>query len=92
MFTALQNPLSLVGRVLLALLFVPSGWSKLNGFAGTVAYITSKGVPLPERQLSTKTTFRRSRMPIETEALAWSASSFMWGRATCRALMLASSG
>lgn len=48
MFTALQNPLSLVGRVLLALLFVPSGWSKLNGFAGTVGYITSKGVPLPE--------------------------------------------
>lgn len=48
MFTALQNPLSLIGRVLLALLFVPSGFSKLTGFAGTVGYITSKGVPLPE--------------------------------------------
>jgi putative oxidoreductase len=48
MFTALQNPLSLIGRALLALLFVPSGLSKLTGFAGTVGYIASKGVPLPE--------------------------------------------
>ena len=48
MFTALQNPLSLIGRVLLALLFVPSGFHKLAGFAGTVGYIASKGVPLPE--------------------------------------------
>ena len=48
MFTALQTPFSLIGRVLLALLFVPSGWSKLTGFAGTVGYIASKGVPLPE--------------------------------------------
>ena len=52
----------------------------------------SEGDPLPERQLSTKTTFRRSRMPIDTDALAWSASSFICGRATWRALMLASSG
>ncbi len=48
MFTSLQNPLSLVGRLLLALLFVPAGFSKLTGFAGTVGYIASKGVPLPE--------------------------------------------
>ena len=48
MFTALQNPLSLIGRVLLALLFVPAGFSKIGGFAGTVGYIASKGVPLPE--------------------------------------------
>ena len=48
MFASLQNPLSLIGRVLLALLFIPAGFGKLVGFAGTVAYIASKGVPLPE--------------------------------------------
>ena len=48
MFTSLQNPLSLIGRVLLALLFVPAGFSKIAGFAGTVGYIASKGVPFPE--------------------------------------------
>lgn len=47
-FNALQNPLALIGRALLALLFVPAGFSKLMGFAGTVGYISSKGVPLPE--------------------------------------------
>ena len=48
MLTSLQNPLSLIGRVLLALLFVPAGFSKIAGFAGTAGYIASKGVPLPE--------------------------------------------
>ena len=48
MFRSLQNPLSFVGRVLLALLFVPAGFSKIAGFAGTAGYIASKGVPLPE--------------------------------------------
>lgn len=48
MFSSLQNPLSLIGRVLLALLFVPAGFSKIGGFAGTASYIASKGVPLPE--------------------------------------------
>jgi putative oxidoreductase len=48
MFSSLQNPLSLIGRVLLALLFVPAGFSKIGGFAGTAGYIASKGVPLPE--------------------------------------------
>lgn len=48
MFASLQNPLSLIGRVLLALLFVPAGFNKIGGFAGTVGYIGSKGVPLPE--------------------------------------------
>ena len=47
MFTALQNPLALIGRLLLALLFLPAGISKIGGFAGTVGYITSKGMPLP---------------------------------------------
>ena len=48
MFTSLQNPLSLIGRVLLALLFIPAGFSKIGGFAGTAGYIASKGVPFPE--------------------------------------------
>ena len=47
MFTALQNPLTLVGRLLLALLFLPAGISKIGGFVGTVGYITSKGLPMP---------------------------------------------
>lgn len=48
MLSSLQNPLSLLGRALLALLFVPAGFAKIGGFAGTVGYIASKGVPLPE--------------------------------------------
>ena len=48
MFTTLQNPLALVGRLLLALLFLPAGIMKIDGFAGTAGYIGSKGLPLPE--------------------------------------------
>ena len=47
MFNALQNPLSLAGRLLLSMLFLPAGIGKITGFAGTVAYITSVGLPLP---------------------------------------------
>jgi putative oxidoreductase len=46
--TPAQDALALAGRVLIALLFVPAGWGKIAGFAGTVGYIASKGVPLPE--------------------------------------------
>ena len=45
---ALQNPLALLGRLLIAVLFIPAGIGKITGFAGTVGYIASKGVPLPE--------------------------------------------
>ena len=48
MFNTLQNPLSLLGRLLLAALFLPAGISKLTGFSGTVGYISSVGLPLPE--------------------------------------------
>lgn len=44
---SLQNPLSLAGRLLLALLFIPAGFAKLGGFAGTVGYIGSVGLPAP---------------------------------------------
>ena len=46
--TAAQNAFALIGRILIALLFVPSGWGKIAGFAGTAGYIASKGIPLPE--------------------------------------------
>ena len=48
MLNSLQNPLSLVGRILLALLFIPAGFNKIGGFAATVGYAASKGVPMPE--------------------------------------------
>jgi putative oxidoreductase len=44
----LHDTFALIGRILIALLFVPAGWGKLMGFAGTVGYIASKGVPLPQ--------------------------------------------
>ena len=47
-FTPAQNLFTLIGRILIAILFVPSGWGKLVGFAGTVGYINSKGIPLAE--------------------------------------------
>ncbi|MBL8471623.1 MAG: DoxX family protein [Rhodocyclaceae bacterium] len=36
------------GRILIALIFVLSGFSKITGFEGTVGYIASKGLPLPQ--------------------------------------------
>jgi putative oxidoreductase len=48
MFDKLQNPLSLAGRLLLASLFLPAGIGKVTGFAGTVGYISSAGLPFPE--------------------------------------------
>ncbi len=38
----------LVGRILIALIFVMSGFGKITGFAGTVGYIASQGLPLPQ--------------------------------------------
>jgi putative oxidoreductase len=38
----------LAGRILLGLIFVLSGFGKLTGFGGTVGYIASKGLPLPQ--------------------------------------------
>ena len=37
----------LAGRILIALIFVLSGFSKITGFDGTVGYIASKGLPMP---------------------------------------------
>lgn len=45
MLNSLQNPLALIGRILLALMFVLAGFSKIGGFAGTVGYMQAKGIP-----------------------------------------------
>jgi len=47
MFNKLQNPLSFAGRLLLASLFLPAGIGKITGFAGTVGFIASVGLPFP---------------------------------------------
>jgi putative oxidoreductase len=44
---ALTHTAALVGRILLALMFVIAGVGKIGGFDGTVGYIASKGLPLP---------------------------------------------
>ena len=44
---SLKTPLVLVGRVLLALIFVTSGYGKLAGLEGTAGYIASAGLPWP---------------------------------------------
>jgi putative oxidoreductase len=47
--TTASNTLALVGRILLAAMFVVSGYGKIGpGFAGTVGYINSVGLPLPQ--------------------------------------------
>jgi putative oxidoreductase len=38
----------LAARILIALIFVLSGFGKITGFEGTVGYIASKGLPLPQ--------------------------------------------
>src|SRR3569832_162841 len=38
----------LLGRLLIAQIFLMSGISKITGFEGTVGYIASKGLPLPQ--------------------------------------------
>jgi len=37
----------LIGRILIALLFIPAGLGKITGFSGTVGYIASVGLPAP---------------------------------------------
>lgn len=37
-----------IGRILMAFIFLFAGFGKVTGFTGTAAFIASKGVPLPE--------------------------------------------
>lgn len=43
-----QDIAALIGRILMAWIFVPAGFGKIAGFAGAVAYATSAGLPLPQ--------------------------------------------
>lgn len=43
-----SDAMALVGRILLGLIFVLSGFQKLMGFSGVVGNITGKGLPMPE--------------------------------------------
>lgn len=43
-----QDILALVARLLLAALFILAGINKIGGMEGTVGYINSVGLPLPE--------------------------------------------
>jgi putative oxidoreductase len=45
---ALSQTVLLVGRILIALLFIVFGYMKLMNFGGTVSYFTKWGFPLPE--------------------------------------------
>jgi putative oxidoreductase len=45
MLDSLKVPLVLAGRILLALIFVTAGASKLGNIAGTAGYIASVGLP-----------------------------------------------
>jgi len=40
-----RDAAALIGRVLVAAIFVVSGFGKIAGFAGTAGYIASKGLP-----------------------------------------------
>jgi putative oxidoreductase len=45
---SMQDALALIGRIAIASYFVPHGFSLLMHFSGTVGYISSTGVPLPQ--------------------------------------------
>jgi putative oxidoreductase len=47
MIDSFKTPLVVAGRVLLALMFVMSGFGKLTDIAGTAGYIASGGLPAP---------------------------------------------
>lgn len=47
MSKSVHSAFSLAARLLFVALFLPAGIGKLTGFAGTVGYISSVGLPLP---------------------------------------------
>jgi putative oxidoreductase len=46
--TGTRDVAALIGRILMAILFIKAGWGKIPGFEGTVGAIASKGIPLPQ--------------------------------------------
>ena len=47
LFDKARNEVILLARILLVVLFVLFGWSKLTDFPGTVGYMASLGLPVP---------------------------------------------
>jgi putative oxidoreductase len=45
MNNTMTSAASLIGRALLSLIFITSGWSKIVGYAGTAAYMAKAGLP-----------------------------------------------
>lgn len=45
--STLPSAFALAARVLIVAMFLPAGLGKISGFAGTVGYIASVGLPLP---------------------------------------------
>lgn len=43
---SLKTPLVVIGRVLLALMFIMAGYGKLSNISGTAGYIASGGLPM----------------------------------------------
>ncbi len=66
----------LAGRILLSIIFIMSGISKITGFAGTAGWMTSKGLPVPEVLLA-------ASIVIELGAAAMIVTGFKarWGAA-----------
>jgi len=48
MNSSMSDAFALVGRLLLAVMFVYAGYGKIGGFEGTAGYIASKGLPLAQ--------------------------------------------
>ena len=48
MLDSFKSPLTVAGRVLLALMFVYAGVSKLTNLDGTAGYIAAGGLPMPD--------------------------------------------
>ncbi len=46
MNTKVQDSAALAGRILLALIFIISGYGKITGYAGTAGYMAGKGLPM----------------------------------------------
>ena len=44
----LTNYAALAGRILIAAIFIISGFGKIGGFDGTAGYMASKGLPIPQ--------------------------------------------
>ena len=46
--TTNRDSAALIGRILLTLMFIISGWGKITGFSDSAGYIASQGLPMPQ--------------------------------------------